>query len=204
MAWTWPIGDFRGGEKEKGLAREAVYKAKSQCRKQEKMTLGEAIKVAIEYETTIRDLYKEAVTVVDDPLGKKALQMLEKDEQNHLDYLTDRLQRWQKTGKLVLEKLETIMPSSEIITREAEKLAKKMPKEDRGDEKQLLSKALKVEIETSRFYQKMVGEMPGEGRQMFARFLEIEAGHIATVRAELDYLSHTGYWFDFQEFDLEY
>tara|TARA_B100002003_G_scaffold248575_1_gene282700 strand:- start:788 stop:1348 length:561 start_codon:yes stop_codon:yes gene_type:complete len=186
------------------LAREAVEKAKLQCRKQEKMTLGEAIKVAIEYETTIRDLYKEAVTVVDDPLGKKALQMLEKDEQNHLDYLTDRLQRWQKTGKLVLEKLETMIPSSEIITREAEKLAKKMPKEDRGDEKQLLSKALKVEIETSRFYQKMVGEMPGEGRQMFARFLEIEAGHIATVRAELDYLSHTGYWFDFQEFDLEY
>ncbi|KKM60765.1 hypothetical protein LCGC14_1538590, partial [marine sediment metagenome] len=41
------------------------------------MTLEEAIKTAIEYETKIRDLYKEAVTVVDDPLGKKALQMLE-------------------------------------------------------------------------------------------------------------------------------
>ena len=168
------------------------------------MTLEEAIKTAIEYETKIRDLYKEAVTVVADPLGKKALQMLQEDEQNHLDYLMDRLQRWQKTGKLVLEKLETIIPSREMITLEVEKLARKMPEEDRGDEKQLLSKALKVEIETSRFYQKMVDEIPGEGRRMFARFLEIEDGHIATVRAELDYLSHTGYWFDFQEFDLEY
>ncbi len=168
------------------------------------MTLEEAIKTAIEYETKIRDLYKEAATVVDDPLGKKALQMLQEDEQKHLDYLMDRLQRWKKTGKLVLDKLETIIPSREIITREVEKLARKMPTEDRGDVKQLLSKALKVEIETSRFYQKMVDEIPGEGKRMFARFLEIEAGHIATVRAELDYLSHTGYWFDFQEFGLEY
>jgi len=115
------------------------------------MTLEEAIKTAIEYETKIRDLYKEAVTVVADPLGKKALQMLQEDEQNHLDYLMDRLQRWKKTGKLVLEKLETIIPSREMITLEVEKLARKMPEEDRGDEKQLLSKALKVEIETSRF-----------------------------------------------------
>jgi len=35
------------------------------------MTLEEAIKTAIEYETKIRDLYKEAVTVVTDPTGKK-------------------------------------------------------------------------------------------------------------------------------------
>jgi len=130
--------------------------------------------------------------------------MLQEDEQNHLNYLMDRLERWQKTGELVLEKLETIIPSREMITAEVGKLAREMPKEDRGDEKQLLSKALKVEIETSRFYQEMVDTMPEAGRQLFARFLEIEDGHIATVRAELDYLSHTGYWFDFQEFDLEY
>lgn len=168
------------------------------------MTLEEAIKTAIEYETKIRDLYKESVTVVTDPVGKKALQMLQEDEQNHLNYLKDRLERWQATGKLVLEKLETIIPSREMIAVEVGKLAREMPKADRGDEKQLLSKALKVEIETSRFYQEMVDTMPEDGRQLFARFLEIEDGHIATVRAELDYLNSNGYWFDFQEFDLEY
>ena len=67
----------------------------------------------------------------------------------------------------------------------------------------MLSKALKVEVETSNFYQKMVDEMPGEGRQMFARFLEIEDAHINAVQAELDYISKTGYWFDFKEFDME-
>ena len=37
----------------------------------------------------------------------------------------------------------------------------------------------------------------------FARFLEIEENHIAAVQAELDYITNTGYWFDFKEFDME-
>ena len=39
---------------------------------------------------------------------------------------------------------------------------------------------------------------------MFARFLEIEDGHVAIVQAELDFISDNGFWFDFQEFDMEY
>ena len=50
----------------------------------------------------------------------------------------------------------------------------------------------------------MVDTLGEEGKQLFKPFLAIEEGHIAIVQAELDYLSHTGYWFDFQEFDLEY
>ena len=78
-----------------------------------------------------------------------------------------------------------------------------MARDDRKDEKQMLSKALKAEIETSNFYRQMVAELADEGQKMFARFLEIEEGHINAVQAELDYLSHTGYWLDFKEFDME-
>ena len=49
----------------------------------------------------------------------------------------------------------------------------------------------------------MVRELPEEGKQLFAPFVEIEEGHLAIVRAEIDYLSKTGYWFDFKEFDME-
>ena len=49
----------------------------------------------------------------------------------------------------------------------------------------------------------MVNEMTDEGQKMFSRFLEIEENHIAAVQAELDYITHTGYWFDFKEFDME-
>ena len=56
---------------------------------------------------------------------------------------------------------------------------------------------------SSDFYKKMVRELPAEGQRLFADFVKIEEGHLAMVRAEIDYLSRTGYWFDFKEFDME-
>jgi len=167
------------------------------------MTLEEAIITAIAYETKIKNLYQEAHRLVSDPIGQRIFQALADDEQNHVAYLKDRLEQWRKTGKLSPKELETTIPEKEVILRGVEKLSSHMAREDRNDEKQMLSKALAVEIETSKFYEQMVAEMQAEGRTMFARFLEIEAGHIAIVQAELDYISHTGYWFDFKEFDME-
>ncbi len=167
------------------------------------MTLEEAIKTAIEYEIRVRDLYRESAEKASDPVGRRIFQALGDDEQLHVDYLKSRLEIWQATGKLKVEKLESVIPSRETITREVGKLEERMARDDLKDEKQMLSKALKVEVETSNFYQKMVDEMSGEGRQMFARFLEIEDAHINAVQAELDYISKTGYWFDFKEFDME-
>jgi rubrerythrin len=66
-----------------------------------------------------------------------------------------------------------------------------------------LKRALAAEKETSAFYRKMVAEMPEERRQLFARFLEIEEGHVAIVEAELDAVSGFGFWFGMKEFDLE-
>ncbi len=167
------------------------------------MTLEEAIKTAIEYEIRVRDLYRESAEKTSDPVGRRIFQTLGNDEQLHVDYLKIRLEIWQETGKLKVEKLESTIPSRATITREVGKIEERMSRDDRKDEKQMLSKALKVEVETSNFYQKMVDEMSGEGRQKFARFLEIEDAHINAVQAELDYISKTGYWFDFKEFDME-
>jgi hypothetical protein len=49
----------------------------------------------------------------------------------------------------------------------------------------------------------MVGELSGERQRLFARFLEIEEGHVAIVQAEIDAVSGSGFWFDMKEFDLE-
>ena len=78
-----------------------------------------------------------------------------------------------------------------------------MSTKDLSSVKVILSRALKAEVETSNFYEKMVNEMTDEGQNMFSRFLEIEENHIAAVQAELDYITNTGYWFDFKEFDME-
>ncbi|MBW1841934.1 MAG: ferritin family protein [Deltaproteobacteria bacterium] len=167
------------------------------------MTIEEAIKTALEYETKIRDIYKDAAERISDPVAKRTLQMLRDDEQYHIDYLRRRLELWQKTGKLSADKLDSVIPPKETIRKEIEKIEDIMPKDDPSAEIEILSKALKAEVETSNFYRKMVDEMTDEGQQMFARFLEIEDNHIAAVQAELDYITKTGYWFDFKEFDME-
>ena len=167
------------------------------------MTLEEAIRTAIEYETKIRNVYQEAEAAVDDEAGKRIFEALGNDEQQHIDYLQHRLEQLQNTGKIDPAKLESAIPSGEIVNREAAKVKSLVAKDFHGVRQQMLSKALKVEIETSDFYQKMVDELPAEGKALFARFLEIENNHINAVRFELDYMSKTGYWFDIKEFDME-
>ncbi len=167
------------------------------------MQIEEALQTAIEYESELRDIYFEAAEAEDDEKGKLFFQAMGKDEQDHLDYLKDRLEQWQKTGKLSAKKLKTTAPSKEDIERHAAEVKSLVGKESRGLKSQMLSKALKMEIKTSDFYEKMVAEMPAEAQQMFARFLEIENNHIRTLEFELDYISKTGYWFDVKEFDME-
>lgn len=167
------------------------------------MTLEEAIKTAIEYEIKIRDVYRKAEAAVDDDAGKRIFGALGNDEQHHIEYLRHTLRQLKNTGKIDPAELESAIPSRATIDQEAAKVKSLVAKEFLGIRKQMLSKALKVEIETSDFYRKMVNELAAEGQALFARFLEIENNHINAVRFELDYLSKTGYWFDFKEFDME-
>jgi rubrerythrin len=167
------------------------------------MRIEEAIKTAIEYETRIRDIYRDAAKKVSDPAGKKFFKMMGDDEQFHIEYLMDRLRLWEETGKLYAEQLKTTIPSIEPIRRSTAKIEAHISEKDLSSEKVILSRALKAEVETSNFYKKMVNELPEHAQKMFARFLEIEENHIDAVQAELDYITHTGYWFDFKEFDME-
>jgi rubrerythrin len=167
------------------------------------MTLEEAIKTALDYEVRVRDIYIDAIERVADPAGKQILEMLRDDEQYHIEYLKERLQLWKKTGKLSDKKLETIIPSAETIQRGMETVQAHMSQEVRFGETEVLGKALQAEVEASKFYQKMVDELSDEGQRMFAQFIEIEENHIAAVQAELDYVTKSGYWFNFKEFDME-
>jgi rubrerythrin len=167
------------------------------------MTLEEAINTAIGYEIKIRDVYREAEQAVDDEAGKRIFEALGNDEQHHIDYLRHTLEQLNNTGKIDPARLDSSIPSGETIDREAAKVESLVAKEFYGVRRQMLSRALKAEIETSEFYQKMVNELTVEGQALFARFLEIENNHINAVQFELDYMSKTGYWFDFKEFDME-
>ncbi len=165
------------------------------------MTIEEAIKLALEYEVKVRDAYLDAAKHSSDETGKKIFKVLGQEEQTHVNYLRERLQEWQNTGKINTEKLDTLVPSPAMIAEGIEKLEEKLPKEPKGSERDLLEKALNLEKETSAFYEKMVSEMGKDG-EVFNRFMEIEKGHVAIVQAEMDYMNQSGYFFDFQDFAM--
>jgi bacterioferritin (cytochrome b1) len=166
------------------------------------MTLEQAIKTAIEYETRVRDAYLDSIDNIADETGQRVFEVLGKEEQEHINYLESRLAEWKKTGKVSPSKLKSVVPDREIIEEGVKKLGEHLSEREYGTEREMLKKALAMEQETSDFYRKMVDELR-EGKELFARFLEIEEGHQAIVQAELDYLTRSGTFFDFQEFNLE-
>lgn len=168
------------------------------------MQIDEAIAQALSYETRIRDLYREAAEQTSDPKGVRVFEALAADEQRHIDYLEHKQRQWRSEGLVTAEPLTTALPPVAPFKAAITELQDRLAGEDLGDEKRMLSKALQVEVETSAFYRRMTETMTGEARAMFARFQEIEDGHVAIVQAELDHISHNGFWFDFQEFDMEY
>jgi rubrerythrin len=167
------------------------------------MTLEEAIKTSIEYETKVRDAYLDNLDKIAEEAGRRVFKTLGDEEQGHLDYLNARLAEWKKDGVVSSLELKTIVPARDIIEAGVRKLDDHLSERDYGTELEMLRKALLLEQETSDFYRRMVDEMK-ENREMFARFLDIEEGHQAIVQAEIDYLTRSGHFFDFQEFNLEH
>jgi len=167
------------------------------------MTIEKAIRTAIEFETRVWDVYRDATKKAFDQTGRRIFGLLADEEQDHVEYLHSKVEELDRTGAVTAKGLHTAIPAKQAIDAGISKLETRMSDEDRGDELQMLTKALDIEVETSEFYERMVSELPPEGRPLFARFVEIENGHVAIVQAEIDYLNKTGYWFDFREFDFE-
>ncbi|MEA3297017.1 MAG: ferritin family protein [candidate division Zixibacteria bacterium] len=166
------------------------------------MTLEEAIKTAIDYEIRVRDAYLDSIDDIKDETGKRVFRVLGKEEQGHIDYLASLLAQLKQSGKVSPSNLKSVVPVRKVIEAGVKNLDKHLSTRDYGTEREMLKKALAMEMETSDFYEKMVEELKEDGN-LFARFLEIEKGHLAIVQAELDYLNRTGTFFDFQEFNME-
>jgi rubrerythrin len=170
------------------------------------MNLEQAIRTAMEYEAKVHRTYAEALEQSTDEVGKRVFRTLCEEERGHLKYLKERLDEWRSTGTLTLERLETAIPSREHIEDAVTTLrdqVKGRPRRVSATEVELLERALKVEVETSNFYNEMVRTLDSQGQALFARFVEIEEGHRAIVQAELDCVSGLGFWFDSREFTLE-
>lgn len=166
--------------------------------------LDEAIKTAIEFEKKVLKVYQDAEKHAVDPVGQKVFRQLAKEEAGHVAYLESRLTEWQRSGHIALEELRTVIPDKARIAEGRKRAAKPLRgKPASSTEVEHLQRALAAEKETSAFYRKMVSELAEERRKLFARFLEIEEGHVAIVEAEIDAVSGSGFWFGIPEFDVE-
>ena len=168
------------------------------------MELEAALNKAIEYETEVEGVYREAAEKVANPEGRKALETLAREEGYHVDFLRRQLENLAGGGALETEKLATRLPGSGEIRAGLERLQEKLDPSPDAHELEVLRQALNVERQTALFYKQMAREFTGEREQaFFERFCEIEEGHLNLVQAEMDAITKTGVWFDFLEFDLE-
>jgi len=168
------------------------------------ISLDVAIKTALEFERKVLAVYQDAEKHATDPDGQQVFRQLAKEEEGHVAYLESRLSEWQKSGHIVQQELKTAFPDKGRIVEGRKRMAKPLrTKSASARDVEYLRRALAAERETSAFYQKMVAELPEERRKLFARFLEIEEGHVAIVEAELDAVSGSGFWFGIKEFDIE-
>jgi rubrerythrin len=167
------------------------------------MKLDEAIRAALEYEAGVHRTYREALDRTKDEAGRRIFQTLCDEEMSHLNYLRERLEEWGTTGKIWVKKIETSIPTRAAIDESLQNLRMRLAPQASDKhtlELELLRKALDVESRTGDFYRELVGKLEGDGRKLFARFVEIEEGHQAIVQAEISSLSGFGVWFDSADF----
>ncbi len=168
------------------------------------MNVEEAIVTALQHETKVRDHYLWAAAEAGDPKGKSFFEILAREEQGHMDYLESRLAQWKAEARVTAEPLKTVIPSADFLAQGAKMLQESKQGRDYSDDYKRLFTALKLEEEVSVFYKGLVETLTDPvAKTMFQRFLEIEDGHTAIVQAEVDVLTRTGYFYDFQEFNLE-
>ncbi len=164
------------------------------------MDVQTALETSIKYERDIRNHYARGSKEIRDPHGRRAFEVLAREEQEHLAFLQKCLRLWKKNSSLPQS-----FPSSSLgnveswLDRARAELGQQTRPAD-AREVVLLKAAIELEARTASLYEELVANLPEEHQSLFQKFLETERGHGLIVQAELDALSGLGFWFGIQEF----
>jgi rubrerythrin len=168
------------------------------------MTIDEAILKALDYERRVLAHFKSAAEGTSHPQAKKFFELMAQEEQGHVAYLEAKLEQWRAEGKIQVEAITTIVhgPVPTLDRDDPPELATKS--RDYAAVTEYLYASLQLEHEVTDHYRELISSVDHpESEAMFRRFLEIEDGHTAMVQAEIDAYTKTGYFFEFQEFNMD-
>lgn len=161
------------------------------------------LKTALEYEKKIRDLYSSAIAIIDDERGKRIFKTLADEEQSHVDFLEQGIDNLEGGKDISMKGFTTMIPDTEDILKNVESMKITIPEHMLGDVKRVLDSALKLEIETTEYYEKAFASAEGEIKEILGKFVIIEQRHTDVVRFELDNALNNGFWLGFPEMSME-
>lgn len=162
----------------------------------------EAIKTAIQLEKDGQAFFHQAAKETGNELGKKMFRKLASDEVRHLQTFKKMFQTltdprtWKKL--LASGSPEKRMPFFE------QKGARRTPAEKGAGELNALQQALEVERKAIAFFKETAQETDDpEAKRIFETIAREEEAHYDLIQAQIDSVTHAGFWFDVGEFQMD-
>ncbi len=164
--------------------------------------MNEIFKLAIDLEKEALLSYLRFGHQIKDLRGKDLFIRLAMDEFEHIEILEKESQYFEKEKGF--KELEIPLTEIEKIVDNLKPLLPKEKKISDLKELNILQMALTLEKKSIDFYQNQEKASKEEvSKKIWKRLKEVEEGHYRLIQAEIDYLTKTGFWFDFREFSLE-
>jgi rubrerythrin len=165
----------------------------------------QAIETAIQIEKDGLAFYTEAAKQIGNPNGKKMFQSLARDEAVHLTLFQVVRESLLKKGNwLSPEEVAAISPGEfarpPIFPTGDEIKSAEIPERELA----ALQRGIEAEEAAIAFYSEQREKTDdSDGQAMYDYLIQQENGHRTILQGEYDYLNRTGFWFGFQEFNLE-
>ncbi|UCF30558.1 MAG: ferritin family protein [bacterium] len=164
----------------------------------------EALQMAMDTEKKGYRFYRIAAESSRDPKGKKVFEHLAKDEIEHMGVFATLYES--------LTNDEPWMTYEEAVAKfgqtDQDKLIfpdEPVEAEENFDDLKALEEALGFEKKAVAFYQNQAEKAEDDtARAFYQSLVVIEEGHVKIIQAEIDSLTGTGFWLDYQEISLEH
>lgn len=160
---------------------------------------------AIEMEYDGKAFFEEVAARSKHPRTKDTFMSLVKQEQRHVDILSEELRRMNE-GKMLasLEDLKKSAPTSPVASVFKDKDIARIKLDPNAGELDALKLGIEIEKKSIEYYRNAGLQATGErARELFNWLVGEEGGHLTILNAEYEYRNRSGFYYDNMEFSLE-